>query len=59
MGSRNYAFDAELLLKDAGLIDASAAATVGGNAMILEVGDARLDAMLVILIEHGIAHRIQ
>lgn len=48
MGSRTYPFDAELVLKDAGLIAASAAATVGGDAMIFDAGDARLDAMLVI-----------
>jgi hypothetical protein len=48
MGQRTYPFDIQTLLKDAGLIAASAAAQVGGVAAILDVGAARIDAVAVI-----------
>lgn len=45
---RSYIFDAELQLKDAGLVAADAAAQVGGNAQVLDVGDARFTGELVV-----------
>lgn len=48
MGQRTYPFDIQTLLKDAGLIAASAAAQVGGAAAILDMGAARIDAVAVI-----------
>lgn len=48
MGQRTYPFDILTLLKDAGLIAASAAAQVGGAAAVLDVGAARIDAVVVI-----------
>lgn len=44
----SYTFDAATLLKDAGLIAASAAATVGGSAAVLNVGDAFMEGVLVV-----------
>lgn len=43
-----YTFDKELQLKDAGLVAASAAATVGGDAKILDLGNARFNGVAVI-----------
>ena len=48
MGRRTYAYDQNLLVKDAGLVAADAAAQVSSADKILDVGAARLDAMLVI-----------
>lgn len=48
MGQRIYDFDADLILKDAGLVNASAAAQVGGSDKILNVGAARMDATVLI-----------
>lgn len=48
MGQRTYDFDADLLLKDAGLIAASAAAQVAGSPKVLDVGPARMDGVVVI-----------
>lgn len=48
MGQRKYTFDAEMLLKDAGLVAASAAATVGGNAKIADLGTARFEGVAII-----------
>lgn len=49
MGRRTYSYDNELLLKDAGLVAASAAAQVGGSDKIRDVGaSTRIDEMLVI-----------
>lgn len=48
MGSRTYNIDIQTLLKDAGLVAASAAATVGGAAQILDMGAARFEAVVVI-----------
>ena len=45
---RSYTFDADLRLKDAGLVAASAAATVGGAAKIVPVGDAVYKGVAVI-----------
>jgi len=51
MGSKadmNFTFDSDLELKDAGLVAASAAATVNGSAQILDLGDALMQGMVVI-----------
>lgn len=48
MGYRGYNFDAELELKDAGAITASAAAQVGGEARVLDLGAARWEGVAVI-----------
>jgi len=48
MGLRTYDFDADMLMKDAGLVAATAAATVSGAAKVKNVGAARLDAVLVV-----------
>jgi hypothetical protein len=45
---KDYTFDYELRLKDAGLIAASAAAQVGGAAKILDLGLARVDAVVLV-----------
>ena len=42
-GARDYTFDIDLRLKDAGLIAASAAAQVGGSNKIVDLGDGRFD----------------
>lgn len=46
--NRNYTFDAELEMKDAGLVAADAAATVDSAAKILSVGDATFKGVLVV-----------
>lgn len=48
MGQRTYPFDIQTLLKDAGAITADAAAQVGGQAQILDLGPARMDAVVVV-----------
>lgn len=48
MGQRTYDFDIDLLLKDAGLVAASAAATVSSAAKILNVGNARFEGVAVV-----------
>lgn len=48
MTQKNVTFDALLQLKDAGAITSSAAATVGGNAKIVNVGDGRMDGTAII-----------
>lgn len=48
MGKRNYNFDAEMQLKDAGLVAASAAATVGGVAKVIDFGPGRFEGIIVI-----------
>lgn len=45
---RDRTFDYALRLKDAGLIAADAAATVGGSAAILDLGAARVDGCVII-----------
>ena len=44
---RSYSYDADQVLKDAGLVAADAAATVGGNAKVLAVGEAFFTGVLV------------
>jgi hypothetical protein len=39
-------FDAALVVKDAGAITSSAAATVGGNAQVIDLGDAYVEGRL-------------
>ncbi|MCA1906246.1 MAG: hypothetical protein LDL11_06630 [Desulfarculus sp.] len=41
-------YDSGLILKDAGLVAASAAGTVGGLAKIVTVGEGRVDGVLVV-----------
>lgn len=48
MGQRIYNFDAEMEFKDAGLVDASAAALVDAVAKIVDVGVGRFEAVMVI-----------
>jgi len=48
MGQRVYNFDAEMEFKDAGLVAADAAATVDSAAQIIDVGDARFEAVMII-----------
>jgi hypothetical protein len=49
MPSQNQTYDISLLLKDAGLVDASAAATVGGQARVIDLGAAaEIDAELIV-----------
>jgi hypothetical protein len=48
MGARVYTFDADLELKDAGAITASAAALVDGAAKILDMGAARFDGVVIV-----------
>lgn len=45
---RNYTFDANLEMKDAGLVAADAAATVDSAAKILAVGDGTFKGVLVV-----------
>ncbi len=46
--SKDVTFDALLQLKDAGLVAASAAATVGGQARIVDLGKAYLEGRVII-----------
>lgn len=48
MGTRVYNYDKEMLLKDAGLVAASAAATVASAAKVIDVGNARFEAVAII-----------
>lgn len=48
MGNRVYTFDAEMQLKDAGLVAASAAAQVNSANQIIAVGAARFEGAVVI-----------
>lgn len=45
---RSYTLDADLIMKSAGLVAADAAATVGGSAKTLEVGEAAFKGVLVV-----------
>lgn len=45
---RSYTLDAELIMKDAGLVAADAAATVSGSAKTLNVGEAAFKGVLVV-----------
>src|SRR5690348_13979256 len=48
MGSRVYNFDAEMQLKDAGLVAASAAAQVNSSNQILDLGAARFEGAVIV-----------
>jgi hypothetical protein len=45
---RTYDFDADLILKDAGLVAADGAATVGGAAKVVTLGSGRIDGVVVL-----------
>ena len=45
---KDFMFDLNLLLKDAGLVAASAAAQVGGVAKILDMGASRFDGRVIV-----------
>lgn len=44
----SYTYDNLLLLKDAGAVTANGAATVGGSARVLDVGDGRFEGVGVV-----------
>ena len=46
--SKDFTFDYDLRLKDAGLVAASAAATVGGSAKIVDLGAQRFDGRVIV-----------
>lgn len=46
MAQNSYTYDAATLLKDAGAVAASAAATVGGSAAVLNVGPAFTEGVI-------------
>ena len=46
--NRRYTFDANLQLKDAGLIAATGNGTVGGSAKVLDLGTGRVDTRAII-----------
>lgn len=48
MGQRVYNYDAEMLLKDAGLVAASAAATVESAAKVIDLGPGRFEGVVII-----------
>lgn len=48
MDAKRYTFDAELELKDAGLVGSSGAATVGGEAKVLNLGSGFVEGDIVI-----------
>ncbi len=48
MGNRVYNFDAEMQLKDAGAVTATAAAQVGGSDKIQDLGAARFEGTVVV-----------
>jgi len=48
MGRRTYNYDNDQLMKDAGLVAASAAAQVGGSNKILDMGAGRFEGVLVV-----------
>lgn len=48
MANNSYTYDAATLLKDAGVVGASAAATVGGSAAVINVGSAFAEGVAVI-----------
>lgn len=45
---RDFTYDHAMLLKDAGLVAADAAATVSAAARVLDLGAARLDARVIV-----------
>lgn len=48
INQKGFTYDHALLMKDAGLVAASAAATVGGSAKVLDLGAARVDARVIV-----------
>lgn len=46
--SKDFTFDYQLRLKDAGLVAASAAAQVGGSDKIIDMGDGRFDGRVIL-----------
>lgn len=46
--SKDFTYDHAHLLKDAGLVAASAAATVGGSAKVVDFGPGRIDARVIL-----------
>lgn len=46
--SKDFTYDHAHLLKDAGLVGASAAATVGGQARVITLGPGRVDARAIL-----------
>lgn len=50
MSRNSFSFDAELKLKDAGLVAADAAAQVGGSNKILDLGAARVSGVLLAIV---------
>jgi hypothetical protein len=48
MSQVDFTPDAEFLFKDAGLVAADAAATVGGQAKVVDLGSGRMDLRLII-----------
>ena len=46
--SKDFTYDHAHLLKDAGLVAASAAATVGGSATVIDLGPGRVDARTIL-----------
>jgi hypothetical protein len=46
--TKGLTFDAALLLKDSGAVTASGAATVDGDARVLDLGNARVDARTIL-----------
>ncbi|HEY4133499.1 MAG TPA: hypothetical protein VGM50_22965 [Gemmatimonadaceae bacterium] len=45
---KDFTYDAKLLLKDAGLVAADAAATVASSAQVLDLGLARFDGRVIV-----------
>lgn len=45
---KDFTYDYALRLKDAGLVAADAAATVGGSAKILDLGESRFDGRVIV-----------
>lgn len=45
---RGFQYDAALVLRDAGAVTSSRAATVGGNARVLTLGPARVDGRVIV-----------
>ena len=46
--SKDFTYDHAHLMKDAGLVAASAAATVGGSAKVVDFGPGRIDARVIL-----------
>lgn len=48
MITKGFTYDSELELKDAGAVTSSAAGTVDGDARVLDLGQARVDARTIV-----------